>query len=67
MAQAVLFLASGSASYITGAALPVDGGQMASKFGTWNDASGYIRWPKMESEATHRPVLTEVITTIPVL
>ncbi|MDQ6708194.1 MAG: SDR family oxidoreductase [Acidobacteriota bacterium] len=39
VAQAVLFLASGSASYITGAALPVDGGQMASKFGTWNDAT----------------------------
>ncbi len=39
VAQAVLFLASGSASYITGAALPVDGGQMASKFGTWNDAA----------------------------
>ncbi len=36
VAQAVLFLASGLASYITGAALPVDGGQMASKFGTWN-------------------------------
>lgn len=39
VAQAVLFLACGAASYITGAALPVDGGQMASKFGTWNDAT----------------------------
>ena len=37
VAQASAFLASDLASYITGAALFVDGGQMSSKFGTWDD------------------------------
>jgi NAD(P)-dependent dehydrogenase (short-subunit alcohol dehydrogenase family) len=37
--NAIAFLASGLASYITGAALLVDGGQMAGKFGTWSEAS----------------------------
>jgi len=43
VAQASIFLASNLASYITGAAVFIDGGQMAAKFGTWTEASADFR------------------------
>ncbi len=47
VARAIAFLSSDDASFITGAHLLVDGGQMAAKFGVWNEETAVFdghRW-----------------------